>query len=174
MGSGRDTNHDSEKATFGIDKPVMPTQLWKPNSIQLDAATDIGINFLRFKGNGNLPVFTHGQTAATSASDYKNLLRQRIKGLVVDTVRTTADPFIGTSSIDGLQVQSLQTALNNKMVTLQKRGYVSRFSFTVFCVDILRADGLVIVVILPSSLFLCVLPIYLYEKCGRTLHLFLV
>src|SRR5208337_1803250 len=113
------------------NKPVKATQLWKPNSVQLDAATDIGVNFLRFKGDGNLPVFTHGQTAATNASDYKNLLRQRIKGLVVDTIRTTADPFIGASSIDGLQVQSMQTALTNKLMTLQKRGYISRFSFTV-------------------------------------------
>ncbi len=113
------------------NKPVKASQLWKPNSVQLDAATDIGVNFLRFKGDGNLPVFTHGQTAATSASDYKNLLRQRIKGLVVDTLRTTADPFIGASSTDGLQVQAMQTALNNKLMTLQKRGYISRFSFTV-------------------------------------------
>lgn len=113
------------------NKPVKASQLWKPNSVQLDSATLIGLNLLRFKGNGNLPVFTHGQTAATNASDYKNLLRQRIKGLVVDTLRQTADPFIGASSIDGLQVQSLQTALTNKLMTLQKRGYLSRFNFTV-------------------------------------------
>ncbi len=113
------------------NKPVKATQLWKPNSVQLDSATNIGVNFLRFKGNGNLAVFTHGQTAATNASDYKNLLRQRIKGLVVDTVRVTADPFIGSSSTDGLQVQALQTALNSKLLVLQKRGYISRFSFTV-------------------------------------------
>jgi hypothetical protein len=113
------------------NKPVKASQLWKPNSIQLDSATQIGVNFLRFKGNGNLPVFTHGQTAASNASDYKNLLRQRIKGLVVDTLRTTADPFIGASSIDGLQIQSMQTALTNKMMTLQKRGYIASFSFTV-------------------------------------------
>lgn len=124
--------------TSGLDeknnltnKPTKASQLWKPNSVQLDSATQIGVNILRFKGNGNLPVFTHGQTAATSASDYKNLLRQRIKGLVVNTLRVTADPFIGTSSIDGLQVQALQTALTNKLMILQKRGYVARFSFTV-------------------------------------------
>lgn len=111
--------------------PAQASQLWKPNSVQLDSATQIGVNFLRFKGAGNLPVFTHGQTAATNASDYKNLLRQRIKGLVVDTLRVTADPFIGSSSIDGLQVQSLQTALTNKLMVLQKRGYLSRFNFTV-------------------------------------------
>lgn len=113
------------------NKPVNASQLWRPNSVQLDAATDIGINFLRFKGNGNLPVFTHGQTSATNASDYKNLLRQRIKGLVVNTLRLTADPFIGGSSTDGLSLQSMQTALNNKLGILQKRGYIGKFSFAV-------------------------------------------
>lgn len=111
--------------------PVKASQLWKPNSVQLDSGTQIGVNFLRFKGNGSLPVWTHDQTAATSASDYKNLLRQRIKGLVVNTLRTVADPFIGSSSIDGLQLQSLQTALTNQLMVLQKRGYLSRFNFTV-------------------------------------------
>lgn len=113
------------------NKPANASQLWKPNSVQLDSATDIGINFLRFKGNGNLPVFTHDQTAATNASDYKNLLRQRIKGLVANTLRKTADPFIGSSSTDGLQVTALQTALTNQMMVLQKRGYLSNFSFSV-------------------------------------------
>lgn len=113
------------------NKPANAAQLWKPSSTQLDAATEIGINFLRFKGNGNLPVFTHDQTAATNTSDYKNLLRQRIKGLVVDTVRKTADPFLGNSSTDGLQLQSLQTALTKQLMTLQKRGYMSNFSFAV-------------------------------------------
>lgn len=113
------------------NKPAKASQLWKPNSVQMDSATQIGANLLRFKGNGALPVFLHGQTAATNASDYKNLLRQRVKGLVVDTLRVTADPFIGTSSTDGLQLQALQTALTNKMMILQKRGYMSRFSFTV-------------------------------------------
>lgn len=113
------------------NRPAKASQLWKPNSVQLDSATQIGVNFLRFKGTGNLPVFTHGQTAATNASDYKNLLRQRIKGLVIDTLRQVADPFIGSSSIDGLQVQALQTALTSKLMILQTRGYLSRFNFTV-------------------------------------------
>lgn len=113
------------------NKAVHATQLWKPNGSQLDSATQIGLNFLRFKGNGNLPVFTHGQTAATDVSDYKNLLRQRIKGLVVNTLRATADPFVGSSSNDGLQLQSLQTALTNNLMKLQKAAYLSRFNFTV-------------------------------------------
>lgn len=113
------------------NKPTQTTQLWKPNSSQLDASFSVGVNFLRFKGNGTFPVFTHGQTAATSASDYQNLLRQRIKGLVVDTLRTTADPFIGNSSTDGLQLTAMQSALTKNLMTLQKRGYISSFRFTV-------------------------------------------
>lgn len=113
------------------NKPANASQLWKPNSVQLDSATRIGLNFLRFKGNGNLPAFTNDQTAATNASDYKNLLRQRIKGLVVNTLRKTADPFVGSSSTDGLQLTALQTALTSQMMILQKRGYLSNFSFSV-------------------------------------------
>lgn len=113
------------------NQPVKATQLWKPNSVQMDSATQVGINFLRFKGTGNLPTFLHGDTAANPASDYQNMLRQRIKGLVVDTLRIVADPFIGSSTIDGLQLQSLQTALTNKLMVLQKRGYIARFNFTV-------------------------------------------
>lgn len=113
------------------NKPANVSQLWWPNSSQLDSATFAGVNLLRFKGVGNLPCFLHDQTAATNASDYKNLLRQRIKGLVVDTLRTTADPFIGSSTTDGLQLQSLQTALTKQMMVLQKRGYIGNFSFKV-------------------------------------------
>lgn len=120
-----------DEASGLTNKPVSATQLWTPNSVILNNATEIGINFLRFKGNGNLPVFLHDQTAATDASDYKNMLRQRIKGLVVDTIRKTADPFIGSSSTDGLQLQALQSALTSNLMTLQKRGYLASFKFTV-------------------------------------------
>jgi len=118
--------------TAGLtNKPANVTQLWRPNSSQLDSATFAGVNFLRFKGVGNLPCFLHDQTSATNASDYKNLLRQRIKGLVADTIRVTADPFIGSSTTDGLQLQSLQTALTKQFMVLQKRGYIGNFSFKV-------------------------------------------
>lgn len=120
-----------DEASGLTNKPANVTQLWRPNSSQLDSATFAGVNLLRFKGVGNLPCFLHDQTAATNASDYKNLLRQRIKGLVVDTLRTTADPFIGSSTTDGLQLQALQTALTKQMMVLQKRGYIGNFSFTV-------------------------------------------
>ena len=120
-----------DEASGLTNKPANVSQLWRPNSSQLDSATFAGVNLLRFKGVGNLPCFLHDQTAATNASDYKNLLRQRIKGLVVDTLRTTADPFIGSSTTDGLQLQALQTALTKQMMVLQKRGYIGNFSFKV-------------------------------------------
>jgi hypothetical protein len=120
-----------DEASGLTNKPVSASQLWTPNSVILNNATQLGFNFLRFKGAGNLPVFLHDQTAATDASDYKNLLRQRIKGLVVDTVRTTADPFIGSSSLDGLQLTAFQAALTKNLMTLQTRGYISSFKFSV-------------------------------------------
>lgn len=120
-----------DEASGLTNKPVSAAQLWTPNSLVLNEADEIGINFLRFKGNGNRPVFLHDQTAATDASDYKNMLRQRIKGLVVDTIRMTADPFIGASSTDGLQLTALQSALTSNLLMLQKRGYVASFNFSV-------------------------------------------
>lgn len=120
-----------DEASGLTNKPVSAAQLWTPNSVLLDNATQIGLNFLRFKGVGNSPVFLHDQTAATDASDYKNLLRQRIKGLVVDTIRTTADPFIGSSSTDGLQLQAFQSALTKNFMILQTRGYLASFRFSV-------------------------------------------
>ena len=113
------------------NKSINAVQLWKASFGQMDSLTWAGINVLRFKSNGVLPVCLHGFTIATDASDYHNLLRQRIKGLVVDTIRTTADPYIGNSSTDGLQLQAMQTALDAAMTNLQKRGYISRYSFVV-------------------------------------------
>lgn len=113
------------------NKPVNIIQLWKGNQAQLDSLFQIGINVLRYKGLNQLPVLLHGETVATPLSDYQNLLRQRIKGLVVRILRAEADKFIGNATIDGLQLQALQTALDNRMTELQKRGYLSKYSFTV-------------------------------------------
>jgi len=113
------------------NKPVNAVQLWKASFAQMDSLTWAGVNVLRFKGNGILPVMLHGFTIATDLSDYHNLLRQRIKGLVVDTIRVTADPYIGESSTDGLQLTAMQTALDSALTNLQKRGYISRYSFVV-------------------------------------------
>jgi hypothetical protein len=113
------------------NKPANLIQLWKATQGQLDSLTRIGVNVLRFKGDGQLPAFLHGQTGATNISDYKNLLRQRVKGLVVRVIRNVAEKYIGESSIDGLQLEALKTDLEGRLLELQKRGYMSKYSFNV-------------------------------------------
>jgi hypothetical protein len=97
----------------------------------MDSLTEVGINVLRFKGNNSLPALLHGETIANPNSDYINLLRQDIKGLVVETTRQVADGFIGYASTDLLSLSALKTALTNKYLVLQQRGYISSYSFTV-------------------------------------------
>ena len=46
-----------------------------------------------------------------------------------------ADKFLGESTIDGLQLQALKTALDAKMLVLQKRGYVSRYNFVIYTTE---------------------------------------
>jgi hypothetical protein len=113
------------------NKPISVIQLWKPNNAQMDSLTEVGINVLRFKGNNSLPALLHGETIANPNSDYINLLRQDIKGLVVETTRQVADGFIGYASTDLLSLSALKTALTNKYLVLQQRGYISSYSFTV-------------------------------------------
>lgn len=113
------------------NKPVNVIQLWKANNAQMDSLTLAGVNVLRFKGPTVLPCLLHGETIANQNSDYINLLRQMIKGLVVSTVRQVADGFIGYASTDLLQLSALETALSNKFTTLQKRGYLSGYAFNV-------------------------------------------
>jgi hypothetical protein len=98
---------------------------------QLDALTQAKINVLRNKGLYASPAMLHDFTAATDASDYTELLRVRIKGLVISTMLAIGDPFIGSSSLDGLQLTSLKTALDNGLVELQKRGYISNPQVTI-------------------------------------------
>jgi len=40
-------------------------------------------------------------------------------------------PFVGASSLDGLQLVSLKTALDNGLVALQQRGYISNPQVTI-------------------------------------------
>lgn len=90
---------------------------------QLDSLTFAKVNVLRSKGTGASPALLHDMSAATNASDYTTLLHTRVKGRFVQTLLKVADPFIGESSLDGLQLQSLKTALDQALVELVKRGY---------------------------------------------------
>jgi hypothetical protein len=101
----------------------LPGLVYTPG--QLDALTQGKINILRYKGTNAQPALLHDQTAATVLSDYTEVLRMRIKGLVVSTMLAIGDPFIGSSSLDGLQMTSLQTALDNGLSELSRRGYIA-------------------------------------------------
>jgi hypothetical protein len=108
---------------------------------QLDALTQARINVLRYKGANVQPALLHDQTMATDKSDYTEVLRQRIKGLVISTMHATGDPFIGSSSLDGLQLTSLKTALDNALSQLSQRGYISSPSVTITTTRSLRPVG---------------------------------
>jgi hypothetical protein len=55
----------------------------------------------------------------------------RIKGLAIATLLTVGDPFIGSSSLDGLQCTAMKTALDTALSELVKRGYMSNPSVTI-------------------------------------------
>jgi hypothetical protein len=107
----------------------MPALVYTPG--QLDSLTQVNINVLRSKGLGANPALLHDQTVATTASDYTQVLRMRIKGLAIATLLTVGDPFIGSSSLDGLQCTAMKTALDTALSELVKRGYMSNPSVTI-------------------------------------------
>lgn len=113
------------------NKPLNVLQLWKPALSQMDSLTQVGVNVLRFKGLNQSPVLLHDQTGATAVSDYTNLVRQRIKFKLIQVLQQQADKFIGGTSIDGLQLTALKTALEAAVIKLQKRGYVSYVDFNI-------------------------------------------
>jgi len=114
------------------NKPLrMVRQLYRASLTQLDSLTQANINMLRFKRVGDPPYLLHGMTAANDQSDWTNLLRMRIKFLVVQKLFDQGDRFVGESSSDGLQLQAMQTALDAQLQDLQKRGYIQRYRFSV-------------------------------------------
>ena len=124
-----------EKTALTNQPIVGVTQLYRAGLGQLDALAEANINMLRFKNPGQAPVLLRDNTAATQASDYNELLRQRIKFLVVEQILTEADRFIGQSTTDGLQLTSMQTQLDSALTNLQKRGYISKYTYTVSTTD---------------------------------------
>ncbi|MGI4814856.1 MAG: hypothetical protein ACRYGG_16200, partial [Janthinobacterium lividum] len=110
----------------------LPGLIYTPG--QLDALTQANINVLRnaYKNSGtSLPVLLHDKSAASVNSDYTLVLRTRIKGLVVKALLSRANSYIGESSLDGLTIQAMQTALDKDLVNLQTRGYISRATVTI-------------------------------------------
>lgn len=107
------------------------SQLYRASLNQLDSLTFADIDMLRFVGTGALPVCLHDKTSATTASDYTLMLRQRIKFLMVQTLLTEANNYIGNGTNDGLTLTALKTALDADCLNLQKRGYISSYNFTI-------------------------------------------
>ena len=98
---------------------------------QLDALTFAKFNVLRNKGANIAPVLLHDRTAAIFDSDFTFLLRMNIHGLVIDTLCSRADQYEGQSTLDGLQMTSMKSAMDEDMVTLKKRGYISKGNITI-------------------------------------------
>lgn len=146
LATGYATNYVSNLATFVAgfcsvldEKTALTNQKVKVKQIpglvytpgQLDALAEVKINVLKSKGANSNPALLHDFTCATDASDYTQLLRVRIKGLFVATLLRVGDPFVGASSLDGLQLNSLKTALDAALVEGQKRGYWSNPQVTI-------------------------------------------
>ncbi|MGB9109215.1 MAG: hypothetical protein WCC39_11070 [Telluria sp.] len=113
----------------GLNVTQIPGLVYTPT--QLDALTFAKFNVLRNKGANVAPVLLHDRTAAIFDSDFTFLLRMNIHGLVIDTLCTRADQYEGQSSLDGLQMTSMKSAMDEDMVTLQKRGYISKANITI-------------------------------------------
>ena len=98
---------------------------------QLDALTKAKINVLRYKGANTSPVLLHDRTAAIIDSDFTFVLRMNIHSLVIDTICARADQYEGQSTLDGLQMTSMKSAMDEDMVALTKRGYISKSNITI-------------------------------------------
>lgn len=124
------------------NKPALGcAQVYRLGMNELDLLTKSKVNELRFRGMTQLPVFVHDRTAADSESDYIFLQRQQIKFLVVDAIYKEAEPFIGQSTTDGLQLAALKTALERRATELAKRGYVSGAEFSIMSTEADRRIG---------------------------------
>ena len=113
----------------GLNVTQIPGLVYTPT--QMDALTFAKFNVLRSKGANVAPVLLHDRTAAIYNSDFTFLLRMNIHGLVIDTICQRADLYEGQSSLDGLQMTSMKSAMDEDMVNLQKRGYISKANITI-------------------------------------------
>ena len=104
----------------GLNLTQIPALRYTPT--QLDALTFAKFNVLRYKGANTAPVLLHDRTAAIYDSDFTFLMRMDIHGLVINTLCQRADQYEGQSTIDGLQMTAMKSAMDQDMVTLQQRG----------------------------------------------------
>ena len=113
----------------GLNVTQIPALVYTPT--QMDALTFAKFNVLRNKGANVAPVLLHDRTAAIYDSDFTFVLRMNIHGLVIDTLCQRADQYEGQSSLDGLQMTSMKSSMDQDMVTLQQRGYISKANITI-------------------------------------------
>jgi hypothetical protein len=107
----------------GLNLTQIPGLRYTPT--QLDALTKAKVNVLRYKGANTAPVLLHDRTAAIIDSDFTFVLRMNIHNLVINTLCSRADQYEGQSTLDGLQMTSMKSAMDEDMVALTKRGYIS-------------------------------------------------
>ena len=124
----------------GLNVTQIPALRYTPT--QMDALTFAKVNVLRYKGANTAPVLLHDRTAAIYNSDFTFLLRMNIHDLVIDTIAARADLYEGQSTLDGLQMTSMQSALDEDMVTLTKRGYISKSNITISATQAQQNMGL--------------------------------
>jgi hypothetical protein len=113
------------------NKQINATQIWQPTPVQMDALTEAKISVLRFNGANNQPVLLHDLTAARDASDYTNMVRVRCFSLVIQTLITRANGYIGQSSLDGLTLVAMKTQLDQDLVNLTTRGYCNHSTVSI-------------------------------------------
>ena len=109
---------------------------------------------LRYKGANTAPVLLHDRTAAIIDSDFTFVLRMNIHGLVIDTLCSRADQYEGQSTLDGLQMTSMKSAMDEDMVALTKRGYISKSNITISATQVQQNMGLVLRQDIPGLFFL--------------------
>jgi hypothetical protein len=107
----------------------IPALVYTPT--QLNALTFAKFNVLRSKGANAAPVLLHDRTAAIYDSDFTFLLRMNIHALVIDTICQRADQYEGQSTLDGLQMTSMKSAMDEDMFNLQKRGYLRKCNIVI-------------------------------------------
>ena len=123
----------------GLNLTQIPALRYTPT--QLDALTFAKVNVLRYKGANTAPVLLHDRTAAIIDSDFTFVLRMNIHGLVIDTLCSRADQYEGQSTLDGLQMTSMKSAMDEDMVALTKRGYISKSNITISATQVQQNTG---------------------------------
>lgn len=91
---------------------------------KLDALAGRGYIMIRRK-LGTVRV-ADAPTAAREGSDWRRQTTMKIVKLVVDGIRSTADPFLGESLL-GVEQAALETALERQLMKYQKDKYIRRF-----------------------------------------------